>query len=71
MSVFEHSRAVNNQTMCNDIKFDALGNQKLSTKQNKVPLSQQNTIDRRSASNQNDAFRDVGKIYSKLEKVSL
>lgn len=67
MSVFDHSRAITNQTMCNEFKFDALGNHKLSMNAAKVPLSQQNTIDRRSSSTIKSVFKDIQKIQSKLE----
>lgn len=67
MSVFENSRAVINQTMCNDFNFDALGNPKLSMNGAKIPLSQQNTIDRRSATYK-VAFKNIDKIQIKLER---
>jgi hypothetical protein len=53
--------------MCNEFKFDALGNHKLSMNVAKVPLSQQNTIDRRNASNHKTILKDIHKIQSKLE----
>ena len=53
--------------MCNEFKFDALGNHKLSMNAAKVPLSQQNTIDRRSSSVIKSVFKDIQKIQSKLE----
>lgn len=69
MSVFlDNSRAVTNQTMCNDIKLDGIGGHKLSVKPTKIPLSQQNTIDRRNATYNKYPFRDIGKIQNKLEK---
>lgn len=71
MSVFDHSKQVKNQTMCNEFNFDVLENQKMSGKSAKAPLSQQNTIDRRSASRYHEVFRDVNKIQNKLEKVKL
>lgn len=65
MSVFDNSRAVTNQTMWNEPNFDVLGKHKLSFKPTKIPLSQQNTIDKRN--NYNCALRDIPKIQAKLE----
>ena len=67
MSVFDHSRAINNQTMLNEFQFDALGNHKLSMNPAKVPLSQQNTLDRRSGSSHKTVFKDIKKIQNKLQ----
>jgi len=59
MSVFDHSKAINNQTMLNEFQFDALGNHKLSMNPAKVVLSQQNTIDRQSTSGHKTIFKDI------------
>lgn len=53
--------------MLNEFQFDALGNHKLSMNPAKIPLSQQNTLDRRSGSSQGTVFRDIKKIQHKLE----
>ena len=52
--------------MWNDMKFEVLGNHKLSMNPAKIPLSQQNTIDRRSGSSYKNAFKDIKKIQHKL-----
>lgn len=67
MSVFDHSRAMANQTMWNDMKFDVLGNHKLSMNPLKAPLSQQSTIDRQSATGYKNVFKDIKKIQHKLQ----
>uniref|UniRef100_A0A7S3KP93 Uncharacterized protein n=1 Tax=Euplotes crassus TaxID=5936 RepID=A0A7S3KP93_EUPCR len=67
MSVFEQSRAINNQTMLNEIQFDRMRNSKISPNPPQAPLSQQITIDRRSAYTQISALRDIQKIQNKLE----
>ena len=66
MSVFDHSKT-NWRLMWNDTNFDILGSQKMSIKPTKVPLSQQNTIDKRSGSNFDHIFKDSAKIQSQLE----
>lgn len=67
MSVFDQSRAINNQTMLNEFQFDRMRNPKISSNPAKAPLSQQSTIDRRSAYTQIAALRDIKKIQHKLE----
>lgn len=65
MSVFDHSKT-NWRLMYQDPNQEKLNN-KINLKTTKIPLSQQNTIDKRSSSNYEHAFRDATKIQSKLE----
>lgn len=67
MSVFDQSRALNNQTMLNEFHFDRMGHPQINSNPAKVALSQQSTIDRRNAYTQAAAFRDIKKIQHKLE----
>lgn len=66
--MFDNSRAVTNQTMCNELQFEATKNPKLNVKPAKVALSQQNTIDKCSTTAYKTVFKDLNKIQNKLEK---
>lgn len=67
MSQFDQSRGINNQTMLSEFQFDQMRNPKISSNVPNVALSQQSTIDRRSAFTQIAPFKDIKKIQNKLE----